>query len=316
MVRGAFLLARFDVHPAILDFPLHCIAHENMIDPETPIAPKGSGSVIPPGITALGLFKFPKCIAQLEIQQTLEGLPLERAAENLLPPALRVVNIPVLGCDIEITQDDELGAKVSFRGQKVTDLLQPVEFILVLFRADLTPVGNVEVYDADVADRRCDDTPLRVNQVRRIRYAIAQRAAAQQRDPVVGLLAIAECVVASRCKRAGREFCIRYFRFLQRQDVRPLDLKPGEHLWQADTQGIDIPARYLQGDRITDGNSAPSGCTGARDKTPEILSDELGVQADSQGQVDCPQILGQVSDRNEIDARFGQFADAVEGDIA
>jgi hypothetical protein len=78
-----------------------------MVDPQAHLAAERIHAVIPPREGPLRLLEQPECVLQPESDQLAERFAFRRAEEHLPFPGLGVVDVAILGRDVEITQNRE-----------------------------------------------------------------------------------------------------------------------------------------------------------------------------------------------------------------
>src|SRR5690349_12140829 len=74
---------------------------------------------------------------------------------------------------------------------------------------------------------------------------VANRRAAQDRDPVVGFLAEHGRIVASVLEHLKRKLVVAHLEFLQAQDIDRIGGQPVEDVLQAGGGGVDVPGGQL-----------------------------------------------------------------------
>jgi len=80
-------------------------ADQYVIDPQPPAPMKGSGAVVPPRIKPSFLMVDAQRVAQSPVDQVAEGLLFRLTEQDFVAPLFRVPDVPVLGCDVEISAD-------------------------------------------------------------------------------------------------------------------------------------------------------------------------------------------------------------------
>ena len=96
------------------------------------------------------LFEQAEGIGQAPIKKSCQGIPFRLTAQDLVPPLLRVVNVGIGGCDIEIAEHNEFVVALQQIARESIEFSQPFQFVGKLVRADLGTVGDVKVQHADV----------------------------------------------------------------------------------------------------------------------------------------------------------------------
>ena len=81
MVRGPFLPPRFNVDIAGFAALRHGPRGQDQVDPQAHLAPEHVQPVIPPAENALFLFEQTKSVLQAEVQDALQRVPFDGAAE-------------------------------------------------------------------------------------------------------------------------------------------------------------------------------------------------------------------------------------------
>jgi hypothetical protein len=107
-VVGGFIPAsRPGVDGAGLEASIEWSARQNQIYPQTLVATKAAGAIIPPRKRLRRLLESAKGIDEPELEQAVETGPLGVAAQDLSPPRIGIVHIRIRRCDIEIAEDDQ-----------------------------------------------------------------------------------------------------------------------------------------------------------------------------------------------------------------
>jgi len=165
-------------------------------------------------------------VSEAEINELAKCLAFGRAAQDSLSPFLRIVNVGVSWCDIEVTEHDNVFVLLHLGFEEVVKRLQPVEFIRVLLGADLRPVRDVEIHHADVADRAGKYASLRVFKVRKVEDRIFRWRLADCCNTVIGLLPACDRMVAELQQRLGRKLLRHLLDFLQDENIGLMVLQP------------------------------------------------------------------------------------------
>lgn len=82
------------------------VGDQVMVYPEAPVPLDCAGTMTPPGVESALLCHRTKSIGVSAIEQSLKAFALRRAADELLPPGPRVVDVPIIRGDVEVTADD------------------------------------------------------------------------------------------------------------------------------------------------------------------------------------------------------------------
>ena len=104
-------------------------------------------------------------------------------------PGLGVVYIAVVGCDVEITQYDDVFMLLRFGGQPGCHLLQPVKLVLEFLGTHFAAIDYVKIHNPDISYRDGQDAPLWVFQPRNVGDGITRLFTTQNRHTVVRFLA-------------------------------------------------------------------------------------------------------------------------------
>ena len=141
--------------------------------------------------------------------------------------------------------------RLHFTAHPVLQGLQPLHFVGELLTVRRLPVDKVAIDQPQRAERCVEragnHARLRVLRARHVAHHIAQRAAAQDGDAVVGLLAKRGGFVACILQCIKRKLVVGELELLQAQGIDRIGGQPGEHLGQAYGQGVDVPGGNLHG---------------------------------------------------------------------
>src|SRR5438105_1204449 len=136
-------------------------AQQDVVDPEPPVPVKRAGPVVPPRVEAslLGLVD-PERVGQPPAEERAEAAPLGLARHDVTAPLLGIPDVAILGRDIEVAADDDVGAGVDLALEEGQEPAVPAELVGVSGRAQLAAIGRVDVHDARAAARG-DEEPAR-----------------------------------------------------------------------------------------------------------------------------------------------------------
>ena len=133
-----------------------------MVDAQPKIALETVHSVIPPGITFLGLGKQAKAIDETEIYKASQRRAFRFGAKHLAFPRFRIMYITIFRRNVviaeqgNVTMGSNLGLHVA--GKRV----QPLQFVLVFVRVQALSVGNVDTDHPQSLNGRGDHALLYV----------------------------------------------------------------------------------------------------------------------------------------------------------
>jgi len=250
MIAGTFVLARLPVDRARLDARAQRFAGQDDVDAQALVPAKGQVAVIPPAPALGWLFEQPERIRQPEGTQLLEMRTFFRRAVDLSGPGRGVMDVAVLGRDVEVTHQHQLRVALQFGGDKTPQRVQPAHLVDELVAVRRLAVGEVGADHAHITGwaryRGGDHARQLVIEARDVLHDLARRArAAEQRDAVVGLLAVEHDLVARSLDLGLRELVVGKLGFLQHHDVHRavggLRCQPVQQLRQAHGQGVHVP---------------------------------------------------------------------------
>src|SRR5260370_7549129 len=95
-------------------------------------------------------------VAETSLTQLAERCPFAIRTHNRAAPKVRIVNILIFRCDVEIAANDQLGS--SFARQTLSQPCVPIYFVIIGGRTDCPPVRRVNREDPDTVDC-CFDNP-------------------------------------------------------------------------------------------------------------------------------------------------------------
>ena len=171
--------------------------------------------------------------------------------QNLVFPVGRIPNVGVRRGDVEVARDHNLPVVGCCLSRPLGEGGEPIQLIKVFCRRDFLSVRNVNAGhgENDVALRR----EIRRNKTLLI-IGVTGNAAGDagnlcnalfdgHRDAVVGFLAVENDVVAGGLKKRSRESVVGGFRFLHDEHVDGGAFKPGDDLFGAHFDAVDVPSR-------------------------------------------------------------------------
>lgn len=167
-------------------------------------------------------------------------------------PGHRVVYIPIIRRDVEITHNDQAGIVAQFAIKEPRDLGEPVQLVGIFLAADGLAIDHIQVGDAHVANRGDEDAPLRIVQPGQVGDDIMDLLFRQHRHAVVGLLTGESDLISQRLDRGTRELCILHLGFLDAEQVGPRRRAPLLYMRQAHIQRIDIPGGQYHSASLAD----------------------------------------------------------------
>ena len=135
---------------------------------------------------------------------------------------------------------------LQFVGKETMQGREPTELVFVLLGANFRAVGDVKVDDAYVVDRACQNSALRIVEVRKIRNGILGRDLAEYRDTVIGLLATDERVIANRAQCIAGEFISDLFDLLEYEHVGLMVSQPLDNVRLPHIHRVDVPGGNFQ----------------------------------------------------------------------
>src|SRR5690606_21908424 len=221
----------------------HRVGAEDQVDPEAQVAAKGRRPVIPPAESAFRLLELAERVVETELEDAAERRSLGGRAVDLALPRGRVVHVPVLGRDVEIADDDEALVAIELARELRAKRLEPLKLVDVFLRLEALTVRHVEPIDPHAAHGRAEHAPLRVFESIELGNDILERLPREERDAVVGGLAVRDRPVAELGEHVGGELLVRELRLLKREHVGPMLVQPGDHVLEPDAQAIDVPSR-------------------------------------------------------------------------
>src|SRR6266498_610562 len=127
MVRWPLPGAGLNVDPGISAAGDQRFGYPHVIDPQTPIAAKGSGPIIPPGKLSTLFVVKPERIGKSPALYFVEGCTLRLAAHDSLLPELRIVDVASLRRHIEVAAKDERRANLVVIIEKAPQPFHPVK---------------------------------------------------------------------------------------------------------------------------------------------------------------------------------------------
>jgi hypothetical protein len=185
---------------------------------------------------------LPQEVDQPPPEQIAHPLTLGLAREVLAPPGLRVVDVLVLGGDVEVPQDEQRLRRIEARAKPRVQGVEPGELDHVRGIPDGLSVHGIQVHEAQASRGRAQHPRFARDWVGgEPSLDAGELGAREDRDSVVGPLAEAREVVAERLDGGPREPVVIDLRLLQTHDVgRPpaqQRLKPA----LASADGVHVP---------------------------------------------------------------------------
>src|SRR5690606_26780465 len=162
-------------------------------------------------------------------------------------PDLRVVHVAGIGGDVEVAQHHHFREALQFGGEPVVHRVQPAQLVGELLTAHRLPIHHVEVDDADPVDRGGDHPLLVVLEAGDAHLYVQRGQPAEDRNPVVGLLATEHAAVSGGGEFGVGKAVVRQLGFLQPDHVGAGGFKPLQQVRQADVEGVDVPAGDFHG---------------------------------------------------------------------
>ena len=118
------------------------------------------GAVVPPREQARFVVALTKGIHEAPLLERSQSLALGLADVRGPHEACRVVEVAVLGSDVEVYTDGQGRGRIAVLYQVGTQLSQPVQLGLVVLAADAASVGDVHARHPHVAAEGADEAPL------------------------------------------------------------------------------------------------------------------------------------------------------------
>src|SRR5204863_8710336 len=121
-----------------------------------------------------------------------------------------------------------------------------VEFVLILFRTDDLPIGNVHIHDSNSGNVRRQQTRVTAGIVFRIAALnVGATGARNNSDAVIALLAKDDAIVADGLQLKQRKLIVRTFCFLNTKNVRLRGFEPPGDVRQARENRVNVPSSNL-----------------------------------------------------------------------
>jgi hypothetical protein len=188
VVGGPLQLAQFAADPGRRAALGEHFGKQDVVDPQPLVLLETEHAVVPPRKALRGLLEKAEAVFQAESQQALESCTLWRRTQDLSCPGERVVDVPILWCDVEIAGQDHPRIDRACIRDPPGESIQPFELVSILVAADRLPVGDVRADDADAADCGGKEALLLVRVQRVAVDDIGWAFLRQQGNAVVGLL--------------------------------------------------------------------------------------------------------------------------------
>lgn len=243
MVGRLLAFPLISVHTATFHPAAESLADQKKVNPQTKIFWKGQHPVVPPCELGLARVHFAVGIMKAKIQNTLQSLPLGIRAQNLPPPGLWIMNIGIIGRNIEVPCQDHLHTLANLRVQVVLETRQPLELVGVFVHSDSLAIRDIERRHVDLARELTQDETRR-GVVHPVVKAFLNRQwlfFRKKGDTIVGLLTIHRGVVARLPDRVPRKLLIDTLELLKTKDIRTPALEKSNQALQPNTDGIDVP---------------------------------------------------------------------------
>jgi hypothetical protein len=213
-----------------------------VIDPQTHIAAKGSGAIIPPGKLSTLFMMEPEGIRKSPSLYFVERCTLSLAAHDSLLPKLRVVNVAILRGNIEVSAKDNRRARLVVVIEKTAQPSHPVKFKLKLLRTNRLSIRYVNVDEANLIKRRREQARVRSFLIFVIAslnsYAFLPR---YNRYAVIALLSKHARAVTNSRKLRKRKLVVGTLRFLHAKDIGLDCLEPTDYMRQAGDYRVNVP---------------------------------------------------------------------------
>ena len=171
-----------------------------------------------------------------------------RVVDGVFEPH-RVERIAVFGRYVEVTQQRQARVGQQLFTQPAVQRRKPQHLVGKLLRSRGLAVHEVAVHQTQFpvgrVQRGGNDAGLLVRVPGDVAHHVAHGVAAQDSDAVVGLLAKSHGLIACLLERVVRKFVVGELELLQAQRIDRVGREPGQHLGQADGEGVDIPGGDL-----------------------------------------------------------------------
>src|SRR5688572_7299627 len=220
---------------------------EHQVDAKAMVAAECVHAVVPPAPRVLRLVEAAEQVGEAERGDPRERFAFRDADVDGSFPRRRVVDVAVLGRDVEVPDDQQVFVSGELRREAGAQALEPGELVRVLLRADRLAVRHVDVHQPDRADGGRDHAPLRVGIRRHAAGDVEGDPARDDRDAVVGLLAVERRLQPERPELRAREVLVGELEFLQRDRVYRVVREPASEVLHPDPQRVDVPGGDAHG---------------------------------------------------------------------
>jgi len=211
------------------------------------ITTEGRRAVIPPTERFLRLLKTSKNIDEPCIEQFLIGLAFGRADVHAAFPSLRIVNVAIFGCDVEVTEHNHFAMFQQTVAQPLLKGFQPTQFVGVFFGPGFLTIGHVQIEHHHPCGFNGEHAALFIGKLRDIGGKYRDRLPREHGDTVVGALTATREFIAERADLGRREIGVRRFGLLQRDDIGLGRAQPFGQLRQTHAQRVDVPGGDREG---------------------------------------------------------------------
>ena len=185
---------------------------------------------VPIGVDAFFRMDFPQRVGPAVTQHDPVRVPALREKHRIINPALRHHGVDVFRNDVVVAAQNDRLSRVCEVRRVMTKPLEPPQLVIELRAGCRIAVGEIETTYDEAVDVRFEVTAVGV-------IRIAGQAAPpldghgtlrQDRNAVIGFLAVEDCAVPGLRNRFLRELFIRGLEFLETGDVRLLFFKPAQ----------------------------------------------------------------------------------------
>src|SRR5207249_10379096 len=171
-------------------------ACQDRVDAQSAIFLKRQHPIIPPTEkTAFGMMNA-KRITQTDLSEGAKSGAFLLGTHNGTAPKAGIMHITIFRRDIEIAAYNHLGKRFLRLHDAIAQLNEPLQFVMERRRTDSLSVWRVNGKYAQVIDRGCNHTGLRVRAfIAQRGLAFAQLVLGKNRDAVVRLLAVKNAAI-------------------------------------------------------------------------------------------------------------------------
>ena len=162
MIRGALALAHFPIDRCGRAVRGKRFGEENVVNAQAKVLLESEHAVIPPGKALFGLLEQPETVFHAECQQALKDSAFRFGAQDFALPGFCVMNVAVLGRDVEVAGENQLRKTPDFFREPAFEGGKPGQLVVIFVAADFLAVRHVGADDADAADSRRDQSLLAV----------------------------------------------------------------------------------------------------------------------------------------------------------